>query len=184
MTEWQPEFEGQRPPFEPGNDAHLVHGARSERRIAPMAARIEREARAGEGWPPYLESPAFGPAVAAWARSEAVVALLWQWLAEQDIDTALADVTTEESTEAHAKGKGIRRSTSRRTVSVLEQLRKAEAAARTHRQSLGLDPVSQARISRDLSASKYMAGLSDHPLTVALDRIEAERRVLEADAGD
>ena len=38
--EWKPAFEGQRPPFLPGNEANLIHGARSERRVGPLAERI------------------------------------------------------------------------------------------------------------------------------------------------
>lgn len=183
MTEWQPEFPGQRPPFAPGHEQAMVHGAYSERKVGPLAAEIEADARAAEGWPEYLEAALFGPAVKAWARAEAVVSLLWAWLAEQDITSALADTVTEDSEEQHSKSRSTRRMVSRRTASVLETWRKAEAAARTHRQSLGLDPGSQARIGRDLTASRYMSGLSS-PLVVALDRLEADRAVEAGDTGE
>ena len=40
--EWSPAFEGQRPPFEPGNELSVRHGASSERRIAPVARAHRR----------------------------------------------------------------------------------------------------------------------------------------------
>jgi hypothetical protein len=37
---WTPEFPGQRQPFTDGNEAAVTHGARSERRVGPLAEQI------------------------------------------------------------------------------------------------------------------------------------------------
>lgn len=38
--EWSPAFEGQRPPFEPGNELAAAHGAYREQALAPLAREI------------------------------------------------------------------------------------------------------------------------------------------------
>lgn len=141
-------------PFEAGNTAAEVHGARSERRVAPLAAEIERDARALPTWPEYLTEPTYGAAVAAWCRAEAVVELLWRWLAEQDPLDALAS-TSETTTEVEEFRGGSRsRSKGRRVESVLAQLARWEATAARQRQRLGLDPLSRARLGRDHAAAR------------------------------
>jgi hypothetical protein len=137
-----------------GNRIAEVHGARSERRVAPLAAQIEQAARSGPGWPDYLDDPGYASAVAAWARAEAIVELLWQWLAEQgplDALSSTSDSTTE--TEQHESGSRSR-TTARRTESALNQLARWEATAARQRQRLGLDPLSRARLGRDVTAAR------------------------------
>jgi hypothetical protein len=163
MTEpsWTPEFPGQRPPFEPGNEAALRHGARSERRLLPRAAAILEALRAEPAVPEYLRTdPTFGPALSAGARAEAAAQLVAEYLSDVDVDTLVGD-----------------------QAKTLELLRRLEAAALTHRRQLGLDPSSRGRLSRDLTASRYMQGLTGSPLTAALDAIDAERRELGAGGG-
>lgn len=162
------------PPFEAGHTKSTVHGATSPRRVEPLAAEIEAELFATEGVPEHLRRPEFKAAVAAWARSEAVVALLWRWLADQDVEAALTDVTRSAETEETSKGRTSRRSVSRRVGSVLDQLHRAEMRAAGMRRALGLDPLSAGRLARDLSQSRWYAGAT--PLDRALDRIEAERQ--------
>jgi hypothetical protein len=139
----------------------MTTGAWSERRIVPLAEQIEQAARVSESWPAYLDSAAYGSAVSAWARSEAVVSLLWSWLdehAQQGLDEVLADTSTEETEETASKGRTRRMTTGRRVVSVLEQLRKWETTAANHRARLGLDPLSRARFGKDVAITGAVAG--------------------------
>lgn len=66
-----------------------------------MATEIEAELLADDATPDHLRCSEFAAARAAWARSEAVVRLLWDWLAEQDVEAALADVTHAAEIEEH-----------------------------------------------------------------------------------
>ena len=159
-----------------------MHGARSPRKIAPLAEEIERELLADEATPDHLRRPEFGAAVRAWARAEAIVRLMWTWLAEQDVEDALTDVTKTAETEETSKGRTTRRSISRRVVSVLEQLRRYEAHAAALRRALGLDPLSAGRLAKDLSASRWYQGVS--PLDRALSEIEATRQAAIEAGGD
>lgn len=54
---WTPEFDGQRPPFEPGNEAAVTHGATSERHVGVLAARIAAELLTDPEVPDRLCSP-------------------------------------------------------------------------------------------------------------------------------
>lgn len=148
-------------PFEPGHTASLQHGARSERRVGPLAAEIEQSARSAPSWPPYLNGAEYGAAVTAWARAEAVVSLLWTWLdqhAEQGLEQLLAETSSEETDETTSKGRTHRMTTGRRVASALEQLRRWESAAAGHRARLGLDPLSRAKLSKDVAITGAVAG--------------------------
>lgn len=160
------------PPFAPGNRVGELHGARSERRIAPLAVEVERAARADPSWPSYLDDAGYASAVAAWARAEAIVSLLWSWLAEQDLDAAVASTTeqhTDTETTEEAGGLASRtrsRSSSRHVDSALSQLDRWERAAAKQRQRLGLDPLSRARLGRDVASaqhdlSSYLSNLAE-----------------------
>ena len=157
-----PAFPGQRPPFAPGNPHrvtdgnHLAqrHGAYSARTVEPLADEIEESARTSPAWPAYLTDPSYQPAVRAWATAEAICELLRRHLAGQDFADALVDMTQEESTETHGKGRSTRRSTSRRTRSALDMLARWEVTASNHRSRLGLDPLSRARLGRDVTSAR------------------------------
>lgn len=153
-SEWAPAFPSQRPPFEAGHTVTLRHGAYSSRTVEPLAEEIEQAARTSSSWPPYLDDPSYLLAVRAWASAEAVAELLRRHLAGQDFTEALADVTEEESTETATKGRTTRRSTSRRVRSALELLDRAESRAANHRARLGLDPLSRARLGRDVTSAR------------------------------
>lgn len=155
--DWTPDFPGQRAPFEPGNTAAVTHGARSSRRVDPLAAERLAELLDDPHTPEYLVTdPSFRPALAALARAEAVVALLAEFVAGQGL------------TDEVVSPRGA-----------LETLRRWEQTAAGHRRALGLDPSSRARLTKDLSGAAYMQGLTGtHPLTAALDRLDAERREL------
>src|SRR4051794_9911753 len=55
---WTPAFEGQRPPFEEGNEAATTHGAYSEQRLLPLAEGIYRELKVSLAhWDDSFEIP-------------------------------------------------------------------------------------------------------------------------------
>ncbi|OJY53533.1 hypothetical protein [Pseudonocardia sp. 73-21] len=163
---WSPAFPGQRPPFEPGHTASLQHGARSERRVAPLAEEIETAARADPTWPPHLRGREYAAAVRGWARAEAMAELLWRYLADRDLDEALTALeTTDTETEQH-KGRARSMSRSRRTTAALDAWQRAQTTAAYHRRQLGLDPVSRAKLGKDLA----MAGAFAH---AGIERLHA-----------
>lgn len=155
-AEWVPDFPGQRPPFAPGNEAAVTHGAWSERRVSPVARQILDELLADPATPRYLiEDSSYGPALAAWSRTEAQVQMLMVWIDRHGHAAALAK-------------NGL----------LLEQLRKWEVTAASQRARLGLDPLSRAKILRDLAATRYMSGPS------AFDEaLDARQRARELEAG-
>ena len=151
------------PPFAPGNTVALVHGAKSERSVAPLAEKIAAGLLTHPSCPDYLQEPAYGPVVAAWSRAEAVTQLLWQYLDGMDAERALTETITGEEDETHGEGGSItRRSASTRVMSVLGELHRAETRAMNLRGRLGLDPVSRAKIAKDLGIAQRA---SDDALT-------------------
>lgn len=133
---WSPDFPKQRPPFESGNALAVTHGAYSQRVVGPIAAALV-EAVQGDPDVRYLTAPSYGPALAAWAAAEARVVALEQWIDGIGIEAA---------TES-ARGK----------TPPLELLRQWEASALTHRSRLGLDPLSRARLGRDVATGRAQA---------------------------
>lgn len=113
------------PPFEKGNEVAVRHGVYSPRRVDPLARDlVELVARDVDWW-----HDCDRPAVWAWARTEARVQLLVEWLAERgDLDDT-----------------GAVRPAS-------ELLTRLEARAESLRARLGLDPLSRARLGRDTAA--------------------------------
>ena len=162
----------------------MVHGATSPRRIGARAAEILAAELAKPTCAPYLREPdsPFTAALTAWSEAEAVKEHLFSYLDEHDLAAALAEVTKEASEDEASKGKVRRRSVSRRTVSAFDAWLKASAHAAALRTKAGLDPVSAARLSRDLSQSRWYQSAS--PLDQALDRIEAERQAAIEAGGD
>lgn len=179
---WTPEFPGQRRPFTDGNEAAMVTGYRSARRVGPLAEQITRELLEDPDTPPHVREPMFAASVQAWARTEAVVRLLWAWLEEQDVMTALTDVTTSTEEEETHKGGATRKSTTRHVGSVLDTLRKYETLGSNQRSKLGLDPSSAARLGRDLAERRYLDA-SATPLATALAAIEENRRAIGGGSG-
>lgn len=143
------------PPFEPGHELSTVTGAHSERRVGPLAEAIAAALLEADTTPAYVRDPSYAAAVRAYSRSEAVVSLLWDYLAGQDIEAALTDVTRSEESEERSKGRTARRGVSRRVASVLDQLHRAETRANTMRRELGLTPMARFRMGRDVTAAQF-----------------------------
>lgn len=129
---WVPEFQGQRPPFAEGNELALKHGAGSPRRRDPIAQALVAELLLDTSVE-YLKAPRFAGAVQAWAVAEAKCALISNWVDSMPIEVAA------ESKQGQ--------------TSPLELLRKWETTAQTHRSRLGLDPLSAARLGKDVAAT-------------------------------
>jgi hypothetical protein len=159
--DWQPEWPGQRPPFGAGNTASRVHGGNDERVVGPLAEAIEAEILGDAQMPQHVRSPAFARAVRASSRAEAVADLMFRYM-----DT----LTPEQMTIPRKAG----------TKAPLDLYLTAEAKAAGHRSRLGLDPVSYARIAKDL-------GLAQASSEAALERLgsagaEVTSRRLEIEA--
>lgn len=147
---WVPEFPGQRPPFAPGNPwtvgpgnvLAVTHGAYSQRVVGPIADALVEAVRADPGVG-YLSTPSYQPALRAWAAAEARVIALEAWIER---------IGMEAATDS-GRGK----------TPPLELLRQWEASALTHRGRLGLDPLSRARLGRDVAATQVdlVAALTD-----------------------
>lgn len=157
--EWQPGFEGQRPPFEPGNEVAVSHGAYSPRKVAPLAQELVAAVLADSSLP-YVSAHAYRPAVWAWARAEAQTQLLTEYLEAKGAETAdgVGDLDDE------------------RVRSAYLLLHRAEARATTGRTRLGLDPLSRARLGKDVAQGA--AANADVALRMA-QLHEAEQRLLE-----
>jgi hypothetical protein len=144
------------PPFEDGNDVALRHGAYSPRRVDPLASElVEAEvARASvEGSATsYLAEPSYRPALWAWGRAEARCQLIVEWL--EDKASIGIDSDGEE-------------------LGALRALARFEQRAMAMRSRLGLDPLSRARLGRDVAAGSVdMAKL--------MERLAEAERAAEA----
>ena len=129
------------------------------------------------------------PAVQGWARAEAVVIRLWEFLGTQDVQKALSETITGTEEEAHGEGGRVtRRSASTRVVSALAEVHRAEVRAMNLRSKLGLDPLSRARIMRDLGLAHQAGGEAIARLAETgreiRERREAEFRVIDGGNGD
>lgn len=131
---WVPAFPGQRPPFQPGHELSIQHGAYSPRKVDPLAAelveRLLQDPTVG-----YLQTPAYRPALWAWARAEAQVQLLTEYL-EQRGKGGVGDLGDERVKQAYLL------------------LHRAEARADRSRARLGLDPLSRARLGKDVAQGR------------------------------
>ena len=123
--EWVPEPEtrayrddgfqpGEDPPnaFDEENDFATVHGAHSERALAPRALAFVTSMLEDAASPEHLRSPAFRSAVLAWGRAEAAASLLFDYISGMEMEGLItprlaatkAPVDTWRSLEAHAAG--------------------------------------------------------------------------------
>lgn len=141
------------PPFAPGHELAVKHGAYSPRRVDPLAAELVGLVLADDAVA-YLREPRWRPALWAWARAEAQVQLLTEYL--------------------EAKGAGVEGGVGdlgeERVRSAYLLLHRAETRATTGRTRLGLDPLSAARLGRDKAAT----GVDVAKLMAELERRERE----------
>lgn len=131
-----------------------MHGAWSERAIAPRAERFATALLEDAQIPDHVRSPVFAAAVQAWARAEAVASLLFDHLAGLEVEAMM----TPRLAAARAQ---------------VDLWRAMEAHAASLRSKLGLDPVGYARIAKDL-------GIANRASEDALERMaKAGREIRE-----
>lgn len=130
---WVPEFPGQRPPFAPGNDLAVTHGASSPARVDPLAQQYLDEIL-NDPSTQYLTAPRFQAALWHWAQAQARVQLLTDYVDSMTMTAAA--------------------SSDRGQTSPLELLRKWMATAQTWAARLGLDPLSAARLGKDVAQGR------------------------------
>ncbi len=153
-ADWTPAFPGQRPPFPPGHTLSVQHGAFSPRIVDPVARDLV-EATLADSSLGYLQAPAYRPALWAWARAEAQVQLLMEYLARRGGD-GLGDLEEDRVRTAHLL------------------LHRAEARADRGRARLGLDPASRARLGKDVAQGRAADAAA---VMAELHRLEAEGRL-------
>lgn len=141
-----PAFPGQRPPFTPGHTLSVQHGAWSPRRVDPLAADMVAVVE-GDPEVTWLRT-VDRPALWAWARAEARVQLVEEYLmaAAAEAFNDVGDLDAD------------------RVKSAYLLLHRFETRAATLRSQLGMTPLSRARLGRDtaaghLDAARLMAEL-------------------------
>lgn len=130
---WTPEFPGQRPPFAPGNTLAVTHGIWSAARVDPIAHQYIDEIKDDPSLT-YLAQPRFQAGLWQWATAQAKVQLLTAWV---------DGMTMQQATYSD-----------RGQTSPLELLRKWIATAQTQAARLGLDPLSAARLGKDIAGAR------------------------------
>lgn len=116
------------PDFEVGNVVAVKAGHRSPKIVDPLAADIVAEAVQDA---PYLAEPKYRATVLAWAREEARCRLLAEYLDRQGLFDAEGRLRPAEAA-----------------------MHRAETRASNLRSRLGLDPLSRARLGRDVASAQ------------------------------
>jgi hypothetical protein len=121
---------GEPVPFENGNTAAVVHGARSRsnRLIMPEAEALEAQVLETV---PYLQDASYAPAVRRWAIAEAWCDRLGAWLEENGAIAAEGTVRP-----------------------VLDSLRLWQQRASQEADRLGLTPAARVKFERDVSTTR------------------------------
>lgn len=125
----QPKGVGKWKDAEAGNVLNLVHGALSPRAVEPVAAGLIEQTLEST---PYLADVSYRPALESWAQAEAKCRLLDQYIASVGV----------------VDGEGKPRA-------ALDALRLWETRASQERARLGLDPLSRAKLGKDVAATKF-----------------------------
>jgi hypothetical protein len=144
-----------RPPFAKDNEMSMVHGAHSERRLAPLVAKFE------EGIlevAPWTSRPAFAASVRAWAVAESMCELY-----RQHFDDGAFNAQGEPRAG-------------------LVQWDRAEARATKLRARLSLDPAALASLLVKISTVESQGGTQAEQERSALQReiADLDRQIAEA----
>jgi hypothetical protein len=121
--------------FEVGNSVGLRHGAWSDRNVDPRASELVEGLLADDDVA-YLRAPRWAAAVWAWARTEARVALVTEYLTGLVGAGRLGDLDDPKVSAAY------------------RLLGRFEAAAMQQRGRLGLDPASAAKLGKDVALGR------------------------------
>jgi hypothetical protein len=132
-TPWTEKFENQRPPFQPGNQLAVTHGAYSTERTDPIAQR-------------YIQEVCSDPAT-SYLRSPAYHAMLWQWgvlMAQCELITVhMASMTFEERTNSD-RGK----------TSPMDLYTRFSGRALALAKEMGFTPRSRAGLGKDVASTQ------------------------------
>jgi len=162
VSDWAPAFPGQRPPFAPGNDLSLRHGVYSPRKIGERSAVVVAQ---------LLEQPGVG-----YLQAPEYRASLWRYAQRQAKADLMHDRMLEHAeTCAEIAGCQVCESLERRW-------REFDTAAAKASERLGLDPLSRARLGKDVAQGRA----ADAAAELSRMREEAERAqvlVVEQEAG-
>lgn len=136
--EWVPEFEGQRPPFQPGNvPANATHLAYSPKVVDPRAEALLTMLLEDPAVPAHAKAKAYRLELWALCRAEVKVHLIEEWLAGQ-------------ATEKHPLGD----LGDARIQAAYLQLHRSESRAASARSRLGLTPVAAARLGKNVAQAQ------------------------------
>lgn len=132
-TPWHPAFPGQRPPFQPGNDLGIRHGAYSPRTVEPVARSYIADIEADPATA-YLAQPRFATALHSWATACARVDLVQAYIDEIGIEAAMTG--------------------SPGSPAPMELLDRFSGGRDRIAARLGLDPLSAARLGKDIAQGR------------------------------
>lgn len=136
--EWQPAFDGQRPPFAEGNTHAVHHGASRDRFIAPLAAQIEADLLAS-AHAPWLADPELAEDVHALA-----VAMASERLVEEYLDRVPMSFVEALDVAGDPDADRADALMARAVLGAMERSRLMSGRAARLRTRLGLDPLSVA----------------------------------------
>jgi hypothetical protein len=151
---WVPEYEGQRPPFGPGNQVGVRHGSRSPQVVDPMAADLAEQIVLVPGLE-YLREPRNALAVDSWAHARARVLLLRAYCAGKSIEDCRAEMTLFEETAEGLPSSGMvrRYSQLRHTEAAWRELERAEKHEMGCADRIGLSPLSRMKLGKMAQAA-------------------------------
>lgn len=133
VEDWTPDFEGQRPPFQPGNQLAVTHGAYSATRRDPIARRYLEEVYSDPATS-YLSSPAYHATLWLWATLMAQCELITE---------AMAGMSFEEASESD-RGK----------TSPMDLLTRFSGRALALAKEMGFTPRSRASLGKTVASTK------------------------------
>lgn len=148
-ADWTPQHPRQQPPFAKGNLIAMQHGAWSPAKVDPRAEDLVQRILGDESLV-FLQAPSYRPALYAWARAEARVQLLDEYLGTD----AVGDLESD------------------RVKTAWTLLDKFSARAESARHRLGLDPVSRARLGKDVAQGRQADAAA---IMAELRRMDRER---------
>jgi hypothetical protein len=144
------------PPFEKGHTVSLRHGAWSPRRVNPLASELVEQLLANDDVA-YLRAAKWGPAVWAWARCEARIQLVTDYLIDLVGSGRLGDLDDPKVSAAY------------------RLLDRFEAQAVQQHGRLGVDPLSAAKLGKDVALGRQ----ADAATELTRMREEHERALQE-----
>lgn len=158
---WVPEFPGQRPPFQPGNEAAVRHRAYSQRCVDPVAEELRLAILEDPNTPAHVRSPLNRFELAAMCRAMVQAELTAKAVGEC-IDRCGGDVVKA------ARIDGF--------MSAALFMHRAETRAANARSRLGLNSAAAARLGKHIAQGQVAQ--ADVALRMA-QLHEAEQRLLE-----